>query len=850
MPQAKHVTIRMDNRSLRVPGGLTILQAAERNGIYIPTLCAHPDLSPYGGCRLCIVEVEGMRGLPTSCTTPVQDGMVIRTRTAGVQAERREILQLILSEHTSSCLVCDERDDCRANMSTIRKAGVTTGCRYCPNDEQCQLQEVVDYLKLDEINYPISYRHLPVEKQDPFYDRDYNLCILCGRCIRMCQEIRTANVLAFKQRGRQTVIGPAFQRTHLEAGCEFCGACVSVCPTGALAERARKWSGVPQREVVTTCAFCGVGCQLRLLIKDGRVMGTLPAEDESVNRGQLCVKGRFCVADLVNGHRRLQQPYHMEHGTRVELSWKDALQLIARRLDGCRPDQFAMIVSPACTNEDLYTAQKFTRLVMGSDRIDTSARLKYGLAFNTYLDLFRRSVPLSRLETARMILAVGLDTRYGRSVVGVQIRRALSGGARLATIHSREHNLARIADLWLQPPAGGELELLNSLLQGTLAKAGRKKRAPGGAGTGAGGVGRKMTGIQQGGDVASLIEMLTASGEIVILVGPEFIDHTDGAAILRRIARLADGLGAAVMPLPAESNFLGTIMMGAYPELLPGGDDRRDVKRAARLERIWKARLPNARTRWDLSRIGSGRRLKVLYLVGEMIPEAHALADFIIFQSLYPPESPEGVDVVLPAAAFTETEGTFFSGEGRLQRVRPGVRPPGRSLPDWDILCRLARTMDVDGFSFRGVRQLQREITRCLGGGDDFTRPNRRARSLNLGVRLRTADSGNGSGLRGRLPLVLFVSADEHRYREIPLSRQLDDAAVIFPTERVSIHPRDARREKLQDGDRVVVSRGRRQWIWPVTITSHQPAGTLHVVLPAGEMQGPNPMRVRLRKPV
>jgi len=843
MPQAKNVAISMDNRTLRVPRGMTVLQAAERNGIYIPTLCAHPDLSPYGGCRLCIVEVEGMRGLPTACTTPVQDGMVIRTRTAGIQAERREILQLILSEHTSSCLVCDERHDCRDNMGTIRKAGVTTGCRYCPNDEQCQLQEVVEYLELEEINYPISYRDLPVEKHDPFYDRDYNLCILCGRCIRMCQEIRTANVLAFKQRGRQTVIGPAFQRTHLEAGCEFCGACVSVCPTGALAERARKWSGVPQREVVTTCAFCGVGCQLRLLIKDDRVMGTLPAEDAVVNRGQLCVKGRFCVAGLVNGHRRVKQPYHMEHGTRVELSWKKALYLVARRLDACPPDQFAMIVSPDCTNEDLYVAQKFTRLIMGSDRIDTSARLKYGPALNTYLDLFRHSVTLSRLETAKLILAVGLDTRYGRSVVGVQIRRALSGGARLATIHSREHNLARIADLWLRPQAGSELELFNSLLRGTLGKVGGKKRADG-----AGGAGRRMPGVQRNGDVESLIEMLSASDEIVILVGPEFISHTDGAAILSRISRLADGLGAAVMPLPAESNFLGTIMMGAYPELIPGGYDRRDKKRTAQLERIWKARLPGSSTRWNSTRMGSGRRLKVLYLVGEMLPEAHTLADFVIFQSLYPPESPEGIDVVLPAAAFTETEGTFFSGEGRLQRIRRGVRPPGNALPDWDILCRLARTMDGDRFSFRGVRQLQREMNRCLRGNDDFTRPDRRERSLPLGVRMRTTDSGNGSGMRGRLPLALFVSVDEHRYRELPLSRQLDDAAVIFPTERVSMHPRDARREGLQDGDRVIVSRGRRQWIWRVTITDHLPAGTLHVVLPSGGVQESNPVRVRLKK--
>ena len=165
------------------------------------------------------------------------------------------------------------------------RSGVTTGCRYCPNDSQCELQEVAESDgRRPSIDYPVYYRNLPVEKDDPFYDRDYNLCILCGRCVRMCQEVRTANALAFKHRGRQTIIGPAFSRTHLEAGCEFCGACVAVCPTGTLREKARAWEGKPDREETTTCSFCGVGCQLRLLVKGDRVIGSLPADDPLVNQ--------------------------------------------------------------------------------------------------------------------------------------------------------------------------------------------------------------------------------------------------------------------------------------------------------------------------------------------------------------------------------------------------------------------------------------------------------------------------------------------------------------------------------------------------------------------------------------
>jgi len=302
--QQKPVTLTIDNTVVTAERGLTILEVARQNNISIPTLCYHKDLSPHGGCRMCIVEVEGLRSFPTACTTPADDGMIVRTQTAQLREMRMDILQLFLSEHTSSCLVCEEKAGCREYMSTIRKSGVTTGCRYCPKDGQCELQALAEEMGVTEIRYPISYRGLRVETEDPFYDRDYNLCILCGRCVRMCQEIRIANVLAYKHRGRNTVIGPAFDRTHLEAGCEFCGACVAVCPTGSLREKVREWEGKPEREETSTCSFCGVGCQVRLLIKGNRVIGSLPAQDPLVNNGQLCVKGRFCNTELVNGYPR------------------------------------------------------------------------------------------------------------------------------------------------------------------------------------------------------------------------------------------------------------------------------------------------------------------------------------------------------------------------------------------------------------------------------------------------------------------------------------------------------------------------------------------------------------------
>ena len=578
---------------------------------------------------------------------------------------------------------------------------------------------------------------------------------------------------------------------------------------------------------------------MRLLIKGDRVIGSLPAEDPLVNAGQLCVKGRFCVTELVGSHRRLRKPSRLEDNTRVDISWDTAVQLAAETLSICPPKQFALLISPDSCNEDLYVAQKFARVVMRSNNIDTSARLIYRSGFDSYLSLMKMSVPLAAVREASTILCIGLDTRFGGSVVGVAIRQSIKQGATIVTIHPRDHNLARIAHKWVQPKPGQELDLLNSLVQLS-----EKQAAP-----------RSLPAsrMKRGsitGDLSHLADMLMYNSNKVILVGSEYLTYRDSPQILGAIAQLAQNIGSGVFPVAAQGNLLGSVLAGAYAELLPGAFPRDDESRLSELRKMWGADLSDLGRGWSSEPLFRGQGLKALYLIGEVPFKADPPADFLIFQNIYPPPDSYPADLVLPSVAFSEMDGTLINVEGRIQRVRKAVNAPGEALPDWDILCRIARKMGFKGFDFRTAGDIHQEMSLMIEGLSNFQSPDRVSRPLKCEGRMTASQSVAPvrSVKEAEFPFILTTSISEHTYRGFPISAWVDGAKALFAQAAVEMNPQDAEQAGISQGDEVSVISRTFETTLKASILSSQEKGRLHITLIHGESIGVDPHPARIVK--
>jgi len=361
-------TMTINGKTVSFSSGETILEVARKSGIYIPTLCARADLPSTGSCRLCIVKVEGVRGYVTSCTTPAEPNMIVTTNSDEIEKLRRGILELILSEHPSACLVCPIRETCEQFNAPSSKAGRVTGCNMCPNRDICELRQLVEYLGLKEIRYPFLYKDFPLERDDPFMDRDYNLCILCGRCIRICEENLGLSAISFIRRGHDTKVGTSFEKLHVDGNCVFCMYCVDVCPTGALTVRGSKWYGYPDSETPTTCILCEQGCELVIDTRWNKVMGVHPIRDMSIGKREYCVKGRCCLPALFNNPDRLKYPaIRREDGKIIYTEWDNAINHVSGILSNYSPKEIAVLSSRHLTDESIYALNEFARIYAESN---------------------------------------------------------------------------------------------------------------------------------------------------------------------------------------------------------------------------------------------------------------------------------------------------------------------------------------------------------------------------------------------------------------------------------------------------------------------------------------------------
>jgi predicted molibdopterin-dependent oxidoreductase YjgC len=630
------MNVTIDNRQLTVKEGMTVLDAAAEQGIYIPHLCSHRELTPYGGCRLCIIEIEGRRGYPTACTATVEEGMIVRTQTQALQEMRRGLIQLMLSEHPSGCLVCGDVDGCAQYQGTIRKVGVTTGCRWCSRDEECELQKVAKHLEIKELTLPVLYRGMELERYDPFFDRDYNLCIYCGRCVRICQEFRKSSVLALKGRGKLSTIGTAFDENHVQADCEFCGACISVCPTGAMSERSRKWWGAPDSLQVTYCPLCSLNCELQSLSKNCTIVGTLPPGEPHYSGGELCVKGRFCLSELVNRAQRVLEPeYRYPEGVAIE-SWAEVMEKIPAHLGKIEKDRTALFLSPYLTVEEMAAAKLFAGEVLNTSII-TSSVLSEDLV--KLLTLPGKRCAPSDIEGASGIFTFWLNGNYGYAPATLAIKRAAEKGASYIQVGWLRDTTSRFAAHRILPTPGEEAAFLDEVLA-FIEK-----------------------GSTSSSEAQVLGEMLQKSSPSVIIAGPSILSLTAAPEILARLGKIAALSDSMILALAPQGNIMGLLS------------------------------LEGIRYFGEVEKLVKEGKIDVLYAIGDVPFEERPSVSLYIHQSPFVAPEKLQADMVLPSTLWGEEGGTLRGTDGRERNFKNSALPPGIALSHGEIFAQMAKAL-------------------------------------------------------------------------------------------------------------------------------------------------------------
>jgi formate dehydrogenase alpha subunit len=850
----RKIEVSIDGTTVQADADSTVLETALEYGIFIPHLCHDPDLKPAGVCRLCLVEVDGR--LMTACNTPVTEGATIRTDTDAVKETRLGAVELLLVNHHRGTVDCEE-------------------------GEACELQQIARFVGVDESRLSRLRgpdRTLPADTSNPFFEFDPNICVLCGICVRTCDEIVGVAAIDFVKRGFDTTIGSGPDTLWIDSDCVSCGECVVRCPTGSLSFTEFE---TPEREVETTCTYCGCGCGIRLGVREGRLVSARGVRENPSNEGRLCVKGRFGF-DFVNSPDRLTTPLIRRNGELEEATWDEALDLVAERFSASRGSAFAAIASAKLTNEENYLLQKFTRAVMGTNNVDHCARLCHSPSVAGLVQSFGSGAMTSSTKDigdARCILAIGTNTTAAHPIVALQVMRAKRQGARLIVINPREIELADHADLYIRNRAGSDVALLMGMMR-VIVEEGlhdpefiearcenfeefrQSLDAYDPAAV------EEKTGVPFD-EIAEAARLYAEHSPASILYAMGITQHThgtDNVLAISNLALLTGNVGhpsAGVNPLRGQSNVQGACDMGALPNVYPGYQkvDVPEVK--AKFERAWGAALDESPglTHLEILRGVTSGPIRSIYLVGEnpALSEADAShareamekVDFLVVQDIFLTESAQYADVVLPAATFAEKDGTFTNTERRVQRVRKAIEPLGASRDDGWITCEIARRMGAEGFDFESADAVMREIAaltpsyggithdRLATGGLQWPCPD----AAHPGTRtLHTERFPTPSG-RGRFvplqyrppaeepdaefPLVLTTERSLYHYHTSTMTRRVPGLETLRSEELVEIHPKDAVALSIASGDRVRVTSRRGEVVARALVTEVSPPGTI-----------------------
>ncbi|WP_130618422.1 formate dehydrogenase subunit alpha [Dyella amyloliquefaciens] len=725
-PSETLVELNIDGRSIRVPEGTSVMRAAAQAGIAIPKLCATDMLEAFGSCRLCLVEIEGRKGYPASCTTPVTDGMKVSTQTPKLAEIRRGVMELYISDHPLDCLTC-------------------------PANGHCELQDMAGVVGLREVRYGYDgANHVHAKQQDgsanplfvakdesnPYFAFDPSKCIVCSRCVRACEEVQGTFALTIQNRGFDSKVAASQDNRFLDSECVSCGACVQACPTATLSEKSLIDKGQAEHSVVTTCAYCGVGCSFRAEMKGQDIVRMVPNKDGHANHGHSCVKGRFAIGYASHPDRittpmirsKISDPWQV-------VSWKQAIAHVAsefKRLQSTYGKQaVGGITSSRCTNEETYLVQKLVRAGFGNNNVDTCARVCHsptGYGLKSTIGESAGTQDFDSIESTDVVLVIGANPTDAHPVFGSQMKRRLRQGAKLIVIDPRRIDLVRTphveAKFHLKIRPGTNVAMLNSLAhvivtEGLVAEAfvanrcepeafakwrafvAQDKYSPEAM--------AEVTGVPAD-QVRGAARLYATGGNAAIYYGLGVTEHAQGSTAVMGIANLAMATGnigregVGVNPLRGQNNVQGSCDMGSFPHEFTAYRHVSDDAVRHSFEEAWGVtllaepglRIPNM---FEAALDGS---FKGLYIEGEDIAQSdpdtqHVTAaltsmECIVVQDLFLNETAKFAHVFLPGSSFLEKDGTFTNAERRVSRVRKVMEPKG-GYADWEVTQLLAQAM-------------------------------------------------------------------------------------------------------------------------------------------------------------